>query len=64
MTIPKKIKGVRFRKKVKKSNQCKQTSKRTPVINDDYDTQKNGKTISISNLKMSFQTIPLFLIES
>ena len=47
MTIPKKIKGVRFRKKVKKSNQCKQTSKRTPVINDDYDTQKNGKTISI-----------------
>jgi hypothetical protein len=47
MTIPKKIKGVRFRKKVKKSNQCKQTSKRTPVINDDYDTQKNGKRISI-----------------
>jgi hypothetical protein len=51
MTISKKRKGVRFRKKVKKSNQYKQTSKSTPVINDDYDTQKKWQ----KNINIEFE---------
>ena len=51
MTISKKIKGLRFRKKVKKSNQYKQTSKSTPVINDDYDNQKKWQ----KNINIEFE---------
>ena len=51
MTIPKKVKGVRFQKKVKKSNQSKLPSKRTNIVKDDYSSPKNWQ----KNIHIEFE---------
>ena len=51
MTIPKKLKGLHFHKKVKKSPAAKPLSKKTTLIRNDFNAPKNWQ----KNIKIEFE---------